>query len=1130
MDYYSKYINRFKKESKVLKSQSMANRKEWYNSFFDEVYDSFKKERTSQVLSDMDARGVALAHSDWMDDWMKFTWDFVRQEEELLMADLMKTANQKKVYLEGSLPQKLAKKSDVNKLLSDDESQQVRMDPAERAYFNNQLAELNKEISEMRQELKILNEITPMKIEGTSSDERLQEVCAVFARGGFGRKELTFSSDIDLAYCIDPSISTSLEIQIFQELVKRMEDLFQGIDLDVASQYFELSEDLSRFSRTDMLHSIPSILEGRLILGSQSILDGLKDKFLGICPVEKILRYLLSQMESLKKDDTSAFDIKESFGGIRHIQFVLWMVLIIETREQSNSEYLIDFMRKAGWISENDKQNLINALEFYFDLRNFIGHFHYLQNDLEKTGYEPSYMENTILKDQLVDSIALAYLKLKKRFITIDFLDRFRLHSMQIISKLSQSIVATMLNRTVAEDFDGFTLYKHFGSNQILRFETSDTEVKTSWNLSVYAEEKAKSEKERQDELVGKLFSIPENLFDLFIYIARTGYYLSESIKDGFTSLVSFYRQKEDICRKNGVKDFVFNLFIAENASVAIEQMMEIAAPLEHDGQIKTLLGLFIPEVNQMRYLLRNIEVHEFPLCIHSQKALSQVEKEIEVVQKKEPELWRFISERDVFALKWSTLFHDIGKINPYKDHEKLGPILATEMLTRLGWDETDEVFDLVRLLVAHHQSIVRFTQLSTYLDLGIQKFFDLAQRDPGKVVMLYLINLSDFKSVNSQMNKKSAHLESFFERTLGILSEFKQNELQGSLTEIVNNNLDRKVNEIRRSVLIELLLRQCCNKSLEDIILNPLSKKSPQAVEKLNQHRNDLDNSIVFLKLAELDTKSLEKHRIRFTQIVDSTISEEDLFSLVSPYNEAWNWFFTSIPNRYLLGSSVEVLTSQLQEFEGDLNKKIKLSYIKGDRGEHDSLLFHFYGSVLEQAKIAYVLSWQGVNIENGKINKVVYQNGKEGFVGFLRVSTKNRSDRLTTTELQNVIENLVIPPLNPPPVSVTKKLSKVNVEYLLEKEKGYKVNQISNDQFKRFSEECVSVKISLFDAPFVYYKIIRSFEAIGVMPQQITITTIGNQIIDYFYVTKQEREKLKKGAFNSVLQKYINAEITIT
>ncbi|MBU2644208.1 hypothetical protein KKI24_05825 [bacterium] len=1121
--YLSYLEDRFKAFPNNPREQSLEERETLYGAFFSAEYSQYRQKIARITLTSENACEIVKDHTDWMDAWIIFTWRFVFSEEEILMRALLKESDKKLVFLRNNIPAKKKRHQELADFLNEGTGEPVHMDVAERAYYKNSLNDIARELEEYEMELETLNEIIPLISSIRSIEDNILDGLAIFARGGYGRGELTFTSDVDLGYCLDLDLISKLEFQTIRELIKRMEGLFQTLDLDIASQYFELNEDLSRFSQTAALHTVPSILEGRVIFGKQANLEQLKNQILKICPQEKMIRYLQRHLNDLKPVSNDIFYIKEGYGGVRHIQFALWMVLIVVNHESGNSADIFNFLKRNDWISRLDEIRLNQALELYFDLRNFIGLYDLYASNLKTIGFESLAIRHSKESNYLDDQSCMAYLKLKNRFTTVDALDRFRLHSIQTVARLAQSIVANILDRTIAEKLSGFVLFKHLGTNQITHFQSQSSDSTSQKNISPGNGSNAGNKGPLED-----FFLYLPNLLELFNYIGKTGNQLSASLVETLSSLIPDLYESVRPDSSNRIRDFIFKLFVTENSSAAIRQLLDISSPLTREGNIRTLLGLFLPEVNQMRFLLRNTEIHEYPLCIHSLKALEQVEEEIDNIQKNEPELWRFISEEDIFALKWSVFFHDLGKINPYRNHEELGPILSTRMLLRLGWAEDSGTLDLIRLLVANHQSVVRFSHLSTYLDLGILKFFELAHRDPGKVLLLYLINISDFKSVNWEMRHKTAHLEKFFEKTISILSEFKREHLPGSLNEIINNYLNRMVSEVRISVLLKLLLRQCCNKSLEDIILIPLKKLSDHAAQNVEKHREELENALVYLKLAELDHKTLDKYSFRFIQIIKKAIPENYIFDLVKPLSSQWNWFFTAVPNRYLLSSEVGVIASQLQQFEGRQHQNLRFSYNKGEPGEYDTILFYSIGDLKVQAKFAYALSWRGVNIENGKINKVIYADQREGWVGFFNVSQQEGEDALSNIEMESLIENLIIPPLNPPPVSKQVE-SHIQLQYFHEPEKGYRVHEVETDRFTRVKTDFVAVKISLFDAPFCYYKIIRSFEAIGIMPQQVTITTIGNQIIDYFYIYPEEKDKLIRDGFKSLLQKYVNAKIYI-
>ena len=53
-------------------------------------------------------------------------------------------------------------------------------------------------------------------------------------------------------------------------------------------------------------------------------------------------------------------------------------------------------------------------------------------------------------------------------------------------------------------------------------------------------------------------------------------------------------------------------------------------------------------------------------------------------------------------------------------------------------------------------------------------------------------------------------------------------------------------------------------------------------------------------------------------------------------------------------------------------------------------------------------------------------------------------------------------------------------------------------------------------------------ALEALGIAPIQVAITTIGRQIIDYFYISTEDQEKLSGEEFSSLLQDFLHFELT--
>ncbi|MDT8445327.1 MAG: hypothetical protein RRB13_00355 [bacterium] len=1092
-------------DAKSVAGLSLKDRKGVYKEFFTEQWESFKAAEAKSALLSRDALVDVARLCRWMSDWIVFSWDFVVSEEPLVMRELAAESKSKLDYLRSGLPKKSEKAKELNQILYLEDGSKAPMDPAEHAYYDKLLIELTEEVVQGEKEMARISETLPQLESYRSKPGAYRKFFCIMARGGFGRGELTYSSDVDIAYLVDPTNRNLLELSAIQELIRRLEELFVDLPLELASQYFELHEDLSRFSETQALHAIPSILEAKVILGNERTLRAFKAQMRQACPKEKLIRFLRTQSAELVPARIDELHIKAGQGGLRHLQYVFWTLVVLLEPNKTTTLELADELLRRRWITRVEADILRQTLEFYLDLRNFLGLFEHYRPQLALMG-EKDLAKEPLKIDRFNDRAAMAYLKIKVRFTTIDQLDRFRLNSARQFSRIAEKVLYQVLDRSFEEKLTHFRLVKHLRSNEVQKLLSYDA-----------------AGRQRTSDL--NLFLDWEALFELFLYLANNGNALSSQLSEGFSVLLGDLYPKLEQIPKESLKDFIYQLFRADYASAAIGQMLEISLPLSSTGDAKTLLGLFLPEVNKMRYLLRNLEVHSYPLCEHSLKAIGQMEKEIVAFRSKEPELWRFLEDEDIFSLKWSIFFHDLGKINPYKDHEQYGPKLAGGMLVRLGFDGNSDQLEMIRLLVQHHQSMVRYSKLSTHMDLGILKFFELAQRDPKRLILLYMINISDFKSVNARMHEKAGHLEDFFERTLAILEEFRRRGHEKTLTQTINHFLDAKVEEQKDAVVLDLLLRQSCNRSLDEVITEPLKALSTGEAEALDKYRRELSSSAHYIHLGELDEKSLEKHYVRFCRILSDNLSRPTRFLLAEPYINNWDWFFATIPNRYLLSASPQRLAHQLIDFDAEERDDLRFSFVKGGPGEYDSLLFYSMHDLNVQAKIAFALNAKGINLELGKINQVRYADGKFGIVGFFQGTSGNKAN-ISGVELESMVANLQPPDLAH---GAHRKAyaGMVQVQYMLEREKGYLVVETLDGSFQREPIECWAVKVSLTDAPYGYFKIMMALQALNVTPLQVTVTTIGNQIVDYFYVRPDDCARLKEGGFEPLLSHYMGSEI---
>ena len=139
-----------------------------------------------------------------------------------------------------------------------------------------------------------------------------------------------------------------------------------------------------------------------------------------------------------------------------------------------------------------------------------------------------------------------------------------------------------------------------------------------------------------------------------------------------------------------------------------------------------------------MRFLLRNLSVHQNTVCEHSLKALDHVQKELYRLKNDYPELHQYLEPKHIIALKWGVLFHDLGKIDPHADHEVSGTSMAVQALEKIGYQD-QELFTLVSLLIVHHSTLVQLSKTSAYFDQALQNFFEIADRNLINIIFIKL-------------------------------------------------------------------------------------------------------------------------------------------------------------------------------------------------------------------------------------------------------------------------------------------------------------------------------------------------------------------------------------------------------
>ncbi|MDP7157549.1 MAG: protein-PII uridylyltransferase, partial [SAR324 cluster bacterium] len=320
-------------------------------------------------------------------------------------------------------------------------------------YYRRVCDELTQEIQHFQERLEAVQKLLPQARNCTIDLKEVLEHLVVFARGGYGRAELSFASDRDLGYCLDTRRLEAGAVKLYQQIVVRIEQLLNRAGIETAHQYFEIDEDLSRFREPGSLHTIPSILESRVLLGSPELAAELKRRFFQVLPYEPYVLSKIEEYHGRREPSLNLMNIKEDHGGLRTLQIPLWITAATFGEFPSQTADLLALLIQRRILTPRQGLKVCQALEFFYDLRNFSGAAQsYYNEEAQASGCVDTDLKANIIND----SLERLYLLKKQRFRTVDEFDRFWLQMVHNIQILSRTILRKLLDRTMVRTFASF--------------------------------------------------------------------------------------------------------------------------------------------------------------------------------------------------------------------------------------------------------------------------------------------------------------------------------------------------------------------------------------------------------------------------------------------------------------------------------------------------------------------------------------------------------------------------------------------------------------------------------------------------------------------------------------------------
>lgn len=507
---------------------------------------------------------------------------------------------------------------------------------------------------------------------------------ALLAVGGYGRKELSLHSDVDILILFGPRIP-DLAKALTEEILYPLWDL--GLDLGYGTRTIK---DCLRLSKDDF-EVLTSMMDARFLCGDSplflNLVAGIQKKV--VSKRKSAFARWLEDRYQIRKDsngDASVIlepDLKEGIGGLRDYHHILWIAkAFFQLMTPRDLEY-------TGKLSHNEYLGLRHHLGFIWLVRNHLHQLSGRKND--RLNFE--YQEKTAPR--------LGYRDCKDLLAVEQFMGDLHA-SMASIKALNRAFVRAHLPRErglwkIVEPADlaeGIHVYQ--GE---IGFDSATT-----------------------------ILTNPLLLMTLFEESSRTGCPLSLEARRLVTDFLPFV---DDAFRrsKEAVRGFI-NIINGNHAFEVLIQMQEVG-----------FLSAFIPEFAKIANRVQFDAYHTFPVGRHSLETVRLLKS---IHGQREIFLLDILLELpDPEPVFLAGLFHDIGKIG--KEHAVRGAEIARRILKRFQYSKetTAEVVFLIR----HHLLLAETATRRDLGDEKSIVHCARLIGSPERLRMLYLLTWADSKA-----------------------------------------------------------------------------------------------------------------------------------------------------------------------------------------------------------------------------------------------------------------------------------------------------------------------------------------------------------------------------------------------
>jgi [protein-PII] uridylyltransferase len=557
-----------------------------------------------------------------------------------------------------------------------------------------------------------------------SLSNRNKKLVAAVATGGYGRRELCFSSDVDIMFLIKDERDKVAAAPVVGDLLHHLLDY----GLDIGHSFRTIEECLESGREDSEIWN--SLLESRFVCGSKSVYTTFRSRlqrhvrsfdaasFAQHLIVTTALRHGKYGLSTKLLEP----NIKNSAGSLRDLHTVMWLLrgtglASLPTRLGPKDTALTALLRSPflrKFFGVRFLKETAQGLNFLLNVRNEM---HLEAQSLHDT------MEFNLQRQVAKE---LGYKDSARRTSVERFMKDY------YIAARSVSQLARRMMNWAHDRYHGAP-----GTKTLQRLEPPFVI------------------KNKQLDLRRNSRRLPsEQAFRAFLLSLEHGVPFSYTLEDALTRSAPAYRP---IRRDREATLFRALLNKSHGVAHAVQQMNELG-----------LLAQWIPEWKGLVAFFQHNQYHFYTADEHTLIALANAEA-LTAHPGSLGNIFRSLSRHDTLYL--AALCHDIAKPIRIGDHEIIGVDVARTILTRLRYtDVLDDVGFLVRYHLLMEQVAFRRNLADPQTILDFTKQIGSTER----LDLLYLLTYADLSAVNKNVwtDWKAMLLEELYRRSREILEQ----------------------------------------------------------------------------------------------------------------------------------------------------------------------------------------------------------------------------------------------------------------------------------------------------------------------------------------------------------------------